>query len=385
MTDKPDTPDSAGGPLSGLTVVEMAAIGPVPLAGQLLADLGADVIVVARRQSPVDPSDISMRNKRSIAINLKSAAGVDAVSRLVHQRDVLLEGFRPGVMERLGLGPDVFRDSHPELVYARMTGWGQDGPLSKSAGHDINYLAITGALHAIGETGRPPPPPLNLVADYGGGTMFLLFGVLSALYERRQSGKGQVVDVAMSEGVTAMMSLLHGMLSQQLWSTSRQSNFLDGGAPYYRCYATKDRKFVALGALEDQFFKEFLSISGMPASDLVAREDQSRWPELQLRYEQWFRTLTRPELLDLFAGTDACVTPVLDFDEAREHPHNLARGVFATGAGVAQSAPAPRFSRTPALPPEPPGAIGAESVTVLKECGFSEQDIQAMQDAGVLT
>lgn len=334
------------GPLQGLVVIEMAALGPVPLAGQLMADLGASVTIIDRKASPADPANINRRNKRSVVLDLKSEPGLQQLRNLIGAADILIEGFRPGVMERLGLGPDELQALNPQLIFGRMTGWGQTGPLANTAGHDINYLAITGALHAIGRRNEPPVPPLNLAADYGGGAMFLIMGVLSALFERNTSGKGQVIDAAMIEGVPAMMGLIQQMFAQGQWQQQRESNMLDGGAPYYRCYETKDQKYIAVGAIEPQFFKAFVALAGLPQSDLSIQNDQSQWPAITERYITHFKTRTRDEWQQIFAGSDACVAPVLNFEEAAQHPHNVARGVFISPGGVQQTKPVPVFSRS---------------------------------------
>jgi len=374
-----------GGPLSGLKVVEFAGIGPAPLAGQLLADQGAEVIVVARKSGSADPSDINNRSKRSIAINLKSAAGREAALRLASQCDVLIEAFRPGVMEKLGLGPKECRAVNPALIYGRMTGWGQDGPLASTAGHDINYLAISGALGAIGTADRPPVPPLNLAADYGGGTMFLLFGILAALYERTRSGKGQVIDAAMVDGVPAMMGLIHSMHARNQWQGKRQSNLLDGGAPFYRCYETADGSYLAVGPLEPQFFAALAKGMGLAEKDLAEQYKQQGWADMHQRFEAVFKSKTRAEWLAVFEGTDACVAPVLGFDEVLDHEHNQQRGTFTINDGILQAAPAPRFDRTPAGPVGKPPAPGSSTKAVLGELGYSDEEINEMQVEGVLT
>lgn len=358
------------GPLKGLKVIEFAGLGPAPLAGQLLADLGADVIVVDRAAAPADPTDVNRRGKRSVALNLKSPAGLKAARALIASADVLIEGFRPGVMERLGLGPDACPDS---LIYARMTGWGQDGPWAQTAGHDINYLAITGALYAMGEAGRPPVPPLNLVADYGGGTMFLLFGILSALFARGTTGKGQVVDAAMVEGVPAMMGLIHSMLAGGKWTEERGANWLDGAAPFYRCYACADGRYISVGALEPQFYAILLDRLGLNADLAQTQNDTKTWPRRTREFADLFLTRTRDEWAEHFAGTDACVAPVLSFAEAPRHPQNAARDVFRTDAGVPlQAMPAPRFSGTPCAEPAAPRPPGGDTKEVLAEIDFDE-------------
>ncbi|TMM50638.1 CaiB/BaiF CoA transferase family protein [Sulfitobacter sabulilitoris] len=370
------------GPLASLRVVEFSGLGPAPLAGQLLADLGADVITIDRKSARADPADVNRRGKRSLAVNLKSPDGLAVVQRLLERTDILIEGFRPGVMERLGLGP---QDCPDRLIYGRMTGWGQDGPWAQAAGHDINYLALTGALHAMGEADRPPVPPLNLVADYGGGTMFLVFGVLAAMIERGVSGKGQVVDAAMVDGVPAMMGLIHMMLAKGQWTQSRGANWLDGAAPFYRCYTCADGKFVSVGPLEPQFFAELLARAGLPDTDQASQNDTTTWAEKTTRYAEIFKTRTRDEWAAIFAGTDACVAPVLSFSEATLHPHNRARGTFVDIGGVTQAAPAPRFSRTPADGPAAPGAIGADGDAILSDLGYDDAGIAALKADGSLT
>lgn len=373
------------GPLKGLVVIEMAARGPVPLAGQLLADLGAQVTIIDRQSAKLDHTDINRRNKKTVALNLKHRSGLAAVRKMLSTADIILEGFRPGVMEKLGLGSAQLHALNERLIIGRMTGWGQTGPLSQSAGHDINYLALTGALHAIGHRGQPPVPPLNLAADYGGGSMFLVMGVLSALFERAQSGLGQVVDTAMVDGVPAMMGLIHTLYAQGSWLNERQSNMLDGGAPYYRCYETSDKKYVALGAIEPQFFSQFLKLSGLPESDLLIQNDPDQWPDMHRRYSALFKTGTRDHWDKLFADTDACVSPVLDFTEVSNHMHNRQRQVFTKRNNVLQASPAPRFDRTPAATPQSSQAAGADTIDVLMEHGYSEDEIATMRTAGALT
>jgi len=326
------------GPLSSLRVVEFSGLGPAPLAGQLLADLGAEVITVDRKPALPDPTDVNRRGKKSVVLDLKSDAGLRAARHLIAASDVLIEGFRPGVMERLGLGPEGCAET---LIYARMTGWGQTGPLAQTAGHDINYLALSGALHAMGEGGRPPVPPLNMVADYGGGTMFLIFGILSAVIERGVSGKGQVVDAAMVDGVPAMMGLIHAMLARGTWQDTRASNWLDGAAPFYRCYTCADGKFVAVGALEPQFYALLLEKLGLPAALAASQNDPATWAD---------RT---GEFAALFAA-----------HPRDPHPHNQTRATFAAPNGVTQASPAPRFSRSQTRAPQPPTAIGADTAEV---------------------
>ena len=373
------------GPLAGLNVVEMAGLGPCPLAGQMLADMGASVIVIDRKTALADPTDVNRRGKASVALNLKSAEGLQAARRLIDRADILIEGFRPGVMEKLGLGPAQVHSGNPGLVMGRMTGWGQDGPLAMTAGHDINYLALTGALGAIGPADSPPIPPLNLAADYGGGTMFLLFGVLSALYERSKSGLGQVVDAAMVDGVPAMMGLIHQFLAQGQWAREREANLLDGGAPFYRCYATKDGRALAVGPLEPQFFAELTRIAGLPAAHQMDQNDPATWPERRAEYARVFASKTRDEWMALFDGSDACVAPVLDWDEVETHPHMTARKNFFRVNDVMQAAPAPRFDRTPPAHPQPPGGAGADTSQILESMGYSTDEIKKLRQSGALT
>jgi len=373
------------GPLSGLKVVEMAGIGPVPLAGQFMADLGAEVVLIARHSGPADPSDINARGKRPVALDLKHPQGLEAAMRLIARADVLIEGFRPGVMERLGLGPDAMLARNPGLIYGRMTGWGQEGPMAQMAGHDINYLGLTGFLHAIGRADAPPPPPLNIGADYGGGTMFLLLGVLAALFERQRSGRGQVIDAAMVDGAAALMALIHSWRARGDWTNQREANLLDGGAPYYGCYECADGRFIAIGPLEPQFFAELAEKAGLPDDLAAARDDRAAWPAQREAYAALFRTRPRDEWAALFEGSDACLTPVLDWDEAAHHPHMAARGTFTAPGGVQQAAPAPRFSRTPTAQPAPPAAPGSATDAMLEAAGYSSDEIAALRASGTLT
>ncbi len=362
------------GPLSSLKVVEFSGLGPAPLAGQLLADLGAEVIAVDRKAAPADPTDINRRGKKSVVLNLKSEAGVTAARKLIAASDVLIEGFRPGVMERLGLGPDTCPET---LIYARMTGWGQEGPLSQIAGHDITYLALSGALHAMGDADRPPVPPMNLVADYGGGTMFLIFGILAAVIERGVSGKGQVVDAAMIDGVPAMMGLIQGMLAAGTWTENRGSNWLDGAAPFYRCYPCSDGKYVAVGALEPQFYALLLQGLGLPAEYAQNQNDRTTWQARTAEFAALFVTRTRDDWATIFDGTDACVAPVLTFSEAAAHAHLAKRQTYVAPGGVQQSAVAPRFSRSAPREVKAPAAAGADTEPVLTGLGLTPQEIDA--------
>lgn len=339
-----------GGPLAGLKVVELAGIGPGPHAAMILADLGADVVRVDRpgglRLGSAEFADPTLRGRRRVAANLKEPAGRETVLRLVERADVLLEGFRPGVTERLGVGPDDCHARNPKLVYGRMTGWGQDGPMARRAGHDINYISLTGALHAIGRAGERPVPPLNLVGDFGGGSMLLVIGVVAALWEAQRSGTGQVVDAAMVDGVSLLNQMFWGLLGQQLWTDEPDSNLLDGHAPFYDTYACADGRHVAVGALEPQFYAALLDGLGLTDAGLPAQSDRDRWPELRKRFTEVFATRSRDDWAAVFAEVDACVTPVLAFGEVAAHPHLAVRATIIERDGVAQAAPAPRFSRT---------------------------------------
>ena len=346
------------GPLTGLKVVELAGIGPGPHGAMVLADLGAQVVRVDRPGGLQlgDPAlaDPTLRGRRRVAADLKSPEGVETVLRLVERADVLVEGYRPGVTERLGVGPDACHARNPALVYARMTGWGQDGPMAQRAGHDINYISLTGALHAIGRAGERPVPPLNLVGDFGGGSMLLVVGVLAALWEAQRSGRGQVVDAAMVDGASVLSQMFWGFLAQGAWTDERDANVLDGHAPFYDTYTCADGRHVAVGPLEPQFYAAFLAGLGVDPADLPAQYDRAGWPVLRARFTELFASRTRDEWAAVFDGTDACVTPVLAFGEVAAHPHLAARSTIVEADGVAQAAPAPRFSRTPAQLPDPP-------------------------------
>lgn len=340
------------GPLTGMKVIEMAGLGPGPFCAMVLADLGADVVRLARPGVAPDPLDVLARSRTVLNLDLRDPQAVQEVLALVAQADVLIEGFRPGVMERLGLGPDVCLARQPRLVYGRMTGWGQHGPLSHAAGHDINYIAISGALHAIGRDGEAPVPPLNYVGDFGGGAMLLAVGILAALHETQRSGQGQVIDAAMTDGAALLSSMMYGFKAAGQWSNHRGDNMLDGGAFFYDTYVCADGRHVAVGAIEPQFYallREKCGIADDPVFD--AQMDRQAWPVLKLRLAEVLRTRTRDEWCALLEGTDACFAPVLDWDEAPEHPHNRARQTFTHLQGVLQPAPAPRFDRTPADAP----------------------------------
>jgi alpha-methylacyl-CoA racemase len=376
--------------LEGFRVVEMGGIGPAPFAGALLGDLGADVVRIDRIAKPgVAPDlpaqfDFYNRNKRSVTLDLKQPQAIATVLKLVAQADALIEGFRPTVMERLGLGPEVCRSANPRLVYARMTGWGQEGPLAQEAGHDINYLALTGALHCLGDADRPPSPPLNLVADLGGGALYLVVGLLSAAMETRRSGRGQTVDVAMIDGVTHLMSAFQAFRQQGSWTGRRTDNIVDGGAPFYRTYATKDGKFVAVGAIEPQFYANLLEVVGLNGSELPGQNDRSSWPAMRERFATIFAERTRDEWVALAMGRDACLAPVLTIDEAPSHPQMKARNVYAAFDGVRHPSPAPRFSRTPSNLRRPPPSPGRDSRGALADWGIPLDEIDALQAMGAM-
>ncbi|GAB2866652.1 CaiB/BaiF CoA-transferase family protein [Actinocorallia aurea] len=367
------------GPLSGVRVIELAGIGPGPFAAMLLADLGAEVIRIDRAGKgggggPAAEKDMTNRSKRSVAVDLKSEAGREVVLRLVEQSDVLLEGFRPGVTERLGLGPDDCLARNSKLVYGRMTGWGQEGPLSHTAGHDIGYIAITGALHAIGRAGGPPQVPLNLLGDFAGGSMYLVVGVLAALLESKISGRGQVVDAAIVDGTAHLTTFIHAFKASGLWSENRGTNMLDTGAPFYDVYETADGKHMAVGAIEPQFYAEFLKRLGV-APEEAPQYDMANWAGQKELFGAKFKEKTRDEWAEIFVPSDACVEPVLSMTEAAEHPWNTAREVFVPGVeGVPQPAPAPRFSRTQGEITGPPSVPGAHTRAVLTDLGFKDVD-----------
>lgn len=365
MTDAP-----TAGPLDGLKVIELAGIGPGPYAAMLLADLGADVVRVERpgpAASSVPPElDVLRRNRRSIVVDLREPDGVRTVLALAAKADVLLEGFRPGVTERLGLGPADCWTVNPRLVYGRMTGWGQSGPLASSAGHDIGYIAITGALASIGRAGEAPVPPVNLVGDFGGGSTFLVIGVLAAVWEASRSGRGQIVDAAIVDGASSLTALLHGLMASGQWVDRRGHNFLDTGVPWYDTYRTADDRWMAVGALEPKFYAQFTDLLGI-SDDLGERDDPSSWPQSREAIARAFATRTQDEWTAVFDGTDACVAPVLSLTEAANHPHLAARETFIEVGGVTQPAPAPRFSRTVPRHPTPPPPVGADTADVLRD------------------
>ncbi|MEX2254184.1 MAG: CaiB/BaiF CoA-transferase family protein [Acidimicrobiia bacterium] len=378
------------GPLQGVTIVELVGIGPGPFAAMLLADMGAEVIRVHRAQSVergFDPGGVPVldRNRRSIGVDLKHPDGIETVLRLVEGADALLEGFRPGVTERLGVGPDGCLARNPKLVYGRMTGWGQDGPMANAAGHDINYIALAGALAHFGREGQKPTPPINLVGDFGGGGMFLAFGIVCGILEARGSGKGQVVDAAMVDGSAVLMSMIWGLRHLGAFDeNARGTNVLDTGAPYYDSYVCSDGKEIALGSLEPQFYAELLRLTGLADEELPEPMDKSGWPGLRERFTTVFKSKTRAEWCELMEGSDVCFAPVLTMTEAAEHPHIKARGTIIEHDGVLQPAPAPRFSRTKAEVTRAPAKPGEHTDEVLTERGFSSDEIAKLRDAGAI-
>jgi alpha-methylacyl-CoA racemase len=381
------------GPLAGLKVIEMVGIGPCPFAAMMLADMGADVIRIDRKPDQDAPNpypmlgtkfDVMARGRRSLALDLKDPRARQVLLDLVAKADVLVEGFRPGVMERLGLGPDPCLDRNPRLVYGRVTGWGQTGPLALAAGHDLNYVALSGMLHAMGRADGPPAPPLNLVGDFGGGAMMLAFGVVCAAWEAKSSGKGQVVDAAMTDGAALLGSMMYGLRAFGSWRDEREANLLDGGAPFYDCYACSDGKFISIGAIEPQFYSQLLALTGAQDPQLRKQWRQADWPELKRKFADLFATRTRAEWCTLLEGTDVCFAPVLDMAEAPRHPHNAARGTFVERDGVTQPAPAPRFSRTGAEIGPPASRPGRDGAAVLADWGWSAASVEALRRAGIV-
>jgi alpha-methylacyl-CoA racemase len=381
---------SMSGPLTGVKVLEIAGIGPGPFCGMLLADMGADVLRVDRLQAsdlglPVEPKyDIMSRGRRSIALDLKRPESVAMVLDCAAKADALIEGFRPGVTERLGLGPDACLARNPRLVYGRITGWGQDGPLAQAAGHDINYIALSGALHAIGRKGEAPVPPLNLVGDFGGGGIYLAFGIACALLEARASGKGQVIDAAMSEGAASLMAMFYGRVAAGHWRDQRGVNVLDSGAPWYDVYETADEKHVAIGSIEGRFYAELLERLGLDPQTLPGQHEHQRWPELRAAFSAALKSKTRDEWCREMEGTDVCFAPVLSLAEAPRHPHNQARGAFVDVDGVTQPAPAPRYSRTPGAIARGVPHRGEGGAQALADWGFSKTEIDGFRARGAL-
>ena len=375
------------GPLNGYTVIELAGIGPAPMGGMILADMGAEVIRIDRAGG-ADPrltEQVSGRGKKSVVLNLKDPAGRDTLLRMVENADAIIDRYRPGVFEKLGIGPDVGLVRNSKLVFARMTGWGQEGPLAHAAGHDINYISITGALYAMGRSGQKPVPPLNLVGDMGGGGMLLVNGILAALLETANSGKGQVIDVAMVDGAAQLMWMFHGFENLGLWdATRREANMLDGGAHYYDTYECADGAYVSIGSIEPQFYALLMQLAGLSEEDFGAQNDQSRWPGMKEKLEAVFRQKTQVEWCDLMEGTDVCFAPVISFTEAPRHPANVARQTYIEVDGVTQPAPAPRFSRTPSHVSHGTHGLGEDTSQVLAAMGFGEEEIANLKAAGAV-
>jgi alpha-methylacyl-CoA racemase len=378
------------GPLAGLKIIEIAGIGPGPFCAMMLADMGADVIRVDRAQNvtggdpSTPPADVLNRGRRSIGVDLKHPDGVEAVLSLIETADGLIEGFRPGVMERLGLGPGAALARNPKLVYGRMTGWGQDGPYAHTAGHDINYIALAGALDPIGRRGEAPVPPLNLVGDFGGGGMLLAYGLVCGLVSAQRTGEGQVVDAAMVDGAAVLTTMFHAFRAMGIWEDARGTNMLDTGAHYYDVYATADDKYVSIGSIEPQFYKELLRLTGLEDVELPWQQDKSQWPAMKERLAEIFKAKTRDEWCELMEGTDVCFAPVLSLGEAPQHPHNVHRGTFLEVDGAVQPAPAPRFSGTPASVQRPPSHAGQHTDEVLAEWGLDTDRIAKLREAGAI-
>ena len=385
------------GPLQGVKIIEVAGIGPGPFAAMLLSDMGADVVRVDRASNAMGgdpatpPADVLGRGRRSVALDLKSPDGIAVLMDMVEQADVLIEGYRPGVAERLGFGPDECAARNPKLVYGRMTGWGQEGPYAPTAGHDINYIALAGVLSHLGRDGEKPTPPINLVGDFGGGAMFLAFGVVCALLEAQRSGQGQVVDAAMVDGSAVLMMMMWAFSAMGIWSEERGTNMLDTGAHYYDTYECKDGGFVSIGSIEPQFYAQLMTLTGLEedyasrGESLPNQNDKARWGEMKERLGAIFLTRTRDEWSAVMEGTDVCFAPVLTMQEATQHPHNVQRSTFTEVAGIVQPAPAPRFSRTGAEVQRPPAHVGQHTVEVLGEwLGMDDERIAALRSSGAL-
>ena len=378
------------GPLVDYKIIELAGIGPGPLCAMMLSDMGAEVVRVER----VEPSvlglpkapkfDLLNRGRRSVAIDLRKKEGAETLLRLVEKADALIEGFRPGVTERLGIGPAECFAHNPKLVYGRMTGWGQEGPLAHAAGHDINYISLVGALHSIGRTGEAPVPPLNLVGDYGGGGLYLAFGIVCGLLEASKSGRGQVVDSAMVDGAASLMTMFYGLRAMGIWTDRRGENLLDGGAHFYDVYQTADDQYISVGSIEPKFYAELLRLTGLEGKSLPGQLDRTKWPEMREVLRAVFRTKTRDEWCAIMEGTDVCFAPVLSMEEAPKHPHNKARGTFVEIAGVIQPGPAPRFSRTKAEIQGPPAQPGQHTDAVLSDWGFTAEEIANLHAARIV-
>jgi alpha-methylacyl-CoA racemase len=376
--------------LSGYKIVEFAGIGPAPMCAMLLSDMGAEVLRLDRAEdanlgiSTESKYNLLGRGRRSVAIDLKRREGTELALKLIERADALIEGFRPGVMERLGLAPDVCQARNPKLVYGRMTGWGQDGPLALAAGHDINYIALTGALHSIGRRGEAPVPPLNLVGDFGGGGVYLALGVVAGLLEAQKSGKGQVIDVAMIDGASSLMAGIYGLRGAGVWNDNRGENILDTGAHYYNVYETSDGKYVSIGSIEGKFYAELLRLTGLEGEKLPRQNDRTQWPAFQERLKTVFKTKTRDQWCAIMEGSEVCFAPVLTMIEAPQHPHNRHRGTFVEVDGVVQPAPAPRFSRTPSKIQRPPARPGEHTEEGLRAWGFSASELEQLRSSGAI-
>jgi alpha-methylacyl-CoA racemase len=378
------------GPLTGVRLIELAGLGPAPFAGMMLADAGADIIRIDRSDRATYPPrqephvDLMNRGRRSVAVDLKHADGVALVLRLVESADGLMEGFRPAVAERLGLGPDICLARNPRLVYGRMTGWGQTGPMAQTAGHDIDYIALAGALEPIGRAGEKPLPPLNLVGDFGGGGMLLAFGMLAAILSARQTGKGQVVDAAMVDGAASLMTMTYTLRSAGIWNDQRGTNLLDTGAHFYEVYETADGGYIGVGAIEPQFYSELIGLLGLSGEDLPGQMDRDTWPSMKERFASIFATRTRADWVTIFEGSDACAAPVLSSPEAHLHPHNVHRNTFTEVAGVVQPAPSPRFEGTPGAIRRPPPNPGQHGDEALDDWGVDAGDITKLRESGAI-
>jgi alpha-methylacyl-CoA racemase len=372
------------GPLAGIRIVEMAGIGPGPFAGMMLADHGAEVIRICRPESQWNPADILLRSRQSIVLDIKKPQAAEVARRVIASADGLIEGFRPGVMERMGLGPDRLLDDNPRLVYGRMTGWGQTGSLAPAVGHDINYIALAGALGAFGRAGEKPTPPINMVGDFGGGGMLLAFGMVSALLHAARTGQGQVIDCAMTEGASLLMSMIWGFHAAGIWTERRGTNLLDTGAHFYDTYETADGKFIAVGAIEPQFYRRLCEGLGITDADFGAQHDQSRWAGLKSKMAEIIKRRTRDEWCGLLEGTDACIAPVLSMSEAPLHKHNIERQAFLNIQGVTHPTPAPRYSSTINSEPKAPRKPGADTLSVLRSMGYGDAELEELRSNGAI-
>ena len=360
------------GPLTGIKIVEFAGIGPGPFCGMLLSDLGADIVRIDRKSGGrANPANVTTRGRRSIDLDLKDPSDIEIALKLIEKADGLIEGFRPGVMERLGLGPDIALARNPKLVFGRMTGWGQTGTLSQAAGHDLNYIALTGALHAMGRAGEPPSPPLNLVGDYGGGALYLAFGLCAGIIHARNTGEGQVIDCAMTDGTASLASMFYGMRAMGMWADDREANLLDGGAHFYDTYECADGGWVSIGSIEPQFYSLLLEHTGLKDEAFAQQMNRAEWPTLKTKVADIIKTKTRHEWCKIMEGTDVCFAPVLSMAEAPKHAHNQARETFVEIEGVVQPAPAPRFSKTPGAVQRPPAASGQHRAEILADWGLA--------------